>query len=171
MTLLSVRQTGRPKSVFVDNNIEKIKRSLEERPWRSVRDLSKQTKLSSSLKEEKLAEKLLVSAKWSASLLLDKEAMEWLSEILGSRLRNADFLRPSYPLDLNPYDFYLWGYLKSRVYNNPVPHNTEQLKENIRREVRRIKQTTVVSAVENLLARIQNLVFQEGPWFEQIVNY
>ena len=40
-----------------------------------------------------------------------------------------------------------------------------------RREVRRIKQTTVVSAVENLLARIKNLVFQEGSWFEQIVNY
>ena len=99
--------------------------------------------------------------------------MEWLSGIFGSRLisRNADFLRPSYPLDLNPCDFYLWGYLKSSVYTNPVPHNTEQLKENIRREARRIKQTTVLSAVENLLARIKNLVFQEGSWFEQIVNY
>ena len=43
-----------------------------------------------------------------------KEAMEWLSGIFGSRLisRNADFLRPSYPLDLNPCNFYLWGYLK-----------------------------------------------------------
>ena len=69
LTLLTVRQTKRPKSVISDNNVEKIKRSLEERPRRSVRDLSKQTKLSSSLKEEKLAKKLLVSAKWSASLL------------------------------------------------------------------------------------------------------
>ena len=31
--------------------------------------------------------------------------------------------------------------------------------------------TTVVSAVENLLVGIQNLVFQEGSWFEQIVKY
>ena len=173
MKLLPVRQTGRPKSVVTDNNVEKIKRSLEERPRRSVRDLSKQTKLSSSLKEENLPKNCWFQQN-GAPPHCSKEAIElkWLSGIFGSRLisRNADFLQPYYPLDLNPFDFYLWGYLKSRVYANPVPHNTEQLKENIRREVRRIKQTTVVSAVENLLPHIQNLVFQEGSWFEQIVN-
>ena len=66
LTLPPVRQTGRLKSVVTDNNVEKIRRSLEEKPRRY---LSKQAKLSSSLKEEILAEKLLVSAKWSASLL------------------------------------------------------------------------------------------------------
>ena len=50
LTLLPVRQTGRPTSEVTDNNVIKIKRYLEERPRRSVRDLSKQTKLSSSLK-------------------------------------------------------------------------------------------------------------------------
>ena len=69
LTLLPVRQTGRPTSEVTGNNVKKIKRYLEERPRRSVRDLSKQTKLSSSLKEEILDEKLLVAAKWSASLL------------------------------------------------------------------------------------------------------
>ena len=72
---------------------------------------------------------------------------------------------------LNPCDYYFWGFLKSRVYSDPVPQTTEQLKQNIRREVRRIKQTTVSSAVDNLLVRIQNLVFQKGSWFEQIINY
>ena len=47
LTLLPVRQTGRPTSEVTDNNVIKIKRYLEERPWRSVSDL---TKLSSSLK-------------------------------------------------------------------------------------------------------------------------
>ena len=99
--------------------------------------------------------------------------MEWLRGIFGSGLisRNADFLWPPYPPDLNLCDFYQWGHLKSRVNNNPMPHNTEKLNGYIRREVRRIKQTTFASAVENLLSRIQNLVFQEGSWFEQIVNY
>ena len=60
LTLLPVRQTRRLKSVVTDINVEKIRRSLEERPRRSLRDLSKQTKLSSSLREKKLAEKLLV---------------------------------------------------------------------------------------------------------------
>ena len=101
------------------------------------------------------------------------EAMEWLKGTFGSRLisRNADFLWPPYSPDLNPCDYYLWGFLKSRVYSDPVPQTTEQLKQNIRREVRRIKQTTVSSAVDNLLVRIQNLVFQKGSWFEQIINY
>ena len=79
LTLLPVRQTGRPKSVVTDINVEKIRRSLEERPRRSLRDLSKQTKLSSSLREKKLAEKLLVSAKWSASSLFkgSNGVVEW----------------------------------------------------------------------------------------------
>ena len=32
LTLLPVRQTGRPTSEVTDNNVEKIKRYLEERP-------------------------------------------------------------------------------------------------------------------------------------------
>ena len=64
-----------------------------------------------------------------------KEAMKWLEGILGSRLisRNADFLWPLYSPDLNPCDYYLWGYLKSRVYSDPVPKTTDELKINIER--------------------------------------
>ena len=89
LTLLPVRQTGRLKSVVTDRNVEKIRRSLEERPRRSLRDLSKQTKLSSSLR---------------------------------------DFLRPSYPLDLNPCNFYLWGYLKveSILIQCPTTQNSSK---------------------------------------------
>ena len=47
-TLLPRRPTGRPKSVVVDKNVEKIKRSLEHNSKRSVRELSRQTNLSSS---------------------------------------------------------------------------------------------------------------------------
>ena len=47
-SLLPRRPTGRPKSVVVDKNVEKIKRSLEHNSKRSVRELSRQTNLSSS---------------------------------------------------------------------------------------------------------------------------
>ena len=39
--------------------------------------------------------------------------------------------------DLSNYDFYLWGLLKGKVYANN-PKTLEDLKENIRTEIRRI---------------------------------
>ena len=38
--------------------------------------------------------------------------------------------------DLNPCDFYLWGYLKSVVYY-PLPKTLDDLKENIKREIKK----------------------------------
>jgi hypothetical protein len=35
--------------------------------------------------------------------------------------------------DLSLADFFLWGYLKERVYSDPIPKTTDQLKNNIRR--------------------------------------
>ena len=43
-------------------------------------------------------------------------------------VRKADFGWPSYSPDLNPAYFFLWGYLKERVYLDPVPKTIEQLK-------------------------------------------
>ena len=65
---------------------------------------------------------------------------------------------------------YLWGYLKSRVYTNPVPHNTEQLKRK-HQETGQADQADDSRISSREFAQNQNLVFQEGSWFEQIVNY
>ena len=46
-----------------------------------------------------------------------------------------------YP-DLTPPNFFLWGYLKDRIYSNPIPRTLDQLKDNIRREIRNIPQET-----------------------------
>jgi hypothetical protein len=34
---------------------------------------------------------------------------------------------------MNPCDYFLWGYLKSRIYN-PLPKDLDDLKANIERE-------------------------------------
>ncbi|XP_076049403.1 uncharacterized protein LOC143030087 [Oratosquilla oratoria] len=44
---------------------------------------------------------------------------------------------PPYSPDLSPLDLSLWGYLKERVYVDN-PDTIDRLKENIRREIRRI---------------------------------
>ena len=48
-----------------------------------------------------------------------------------------DFICPPRSPDLNPLDFFLWGYLKSRVFANK-PKTIEELISNIRTDVANI---------------------------------
>ena len=57
---------------------------------------------------------------------------------LGEKFEEKAWLKEKWPTrspDLNPCDFFLWGYLKQRVYS-PLPKNVDELKANIEREVR-----------------------------------
>ena len=103
-----------------------------------------------------------------------KKAIECLTEKFDEdRLisRNSCFAWPPYSTDLNPCDYYLWGYLKSKVYCDSYPVTTEQLKKNIVRECRRIKKETVQAVINNFNSRIQFILTKKGSWFEQILNY
>ena len=77
-----------------------------------------------------------------------------------------------YSPDLNALDFFLLGYLKSRVYRSPYPKTVEELKKSIRRECGKITNSKdmIVSAVENFNARMQYVLSKKGAWFEQIMN-
>ena len=103
-----------------------------------------------------------------------REAIAWLKEHFPeNRLisRNSDFNWPAYSPDLNPCDFYLWGFLKSRVYSDPYPQTLEQLKVNIEREMKKISKDTIESVVNNFSARTRHVLSKRGAWFEQIINY
>ncbi|PSN35630.1 hypothetical protein C0J52_24361, partial [Blattella germanica] len=52
--------------------------------------------------------------------------------------RYGDIAWPARSPDLTACDFFLWGYLKSVVFRNPPPHNTEELNERIRHEISEI---------------------------------
>ena len=67
--------------------------------------------------------------------------------------------------------FFLLGHLKERVYSDPVPKTTDQLKNNIRREVKKIKKDTIRAAMDNMLPRIQNVISRKGAWFEKSLRY
>ena len=60
---------------------------------------------------------------------------EFANRIISLR---TDNVWPPYSPDLNPSDFYLWGYLKDCVYKDPKPTDLVQLKANISTHVRRI---------------------------------
>ena len=83
---------------------------------------------------------------------------DWLQEAFsasGRVIRRAfkDFW-PPYSPDLSPCDFFLWGYLKSGVYEDPVPATLKEIKKNLSREVRRIITETLRKVYDNILVRL-----------------
>lgn len=65
---------------------------------------------------------------------------DWLKETFNDRMiyedaRNSGHhIRQTY---IYPSDFYLWGYLKSKLYQDPIPSLEEQ-KSNIKSQIRKI---------------------------------
>ena len=74
---------------------------------------------------------------------------------------------PPYSPDLNPADYFLWGYLKNRVYADN-PRRCEELKQNrpIRREIRRIPEDMLTRFVYNFSVCVPAVIQQRGAWIE-----
>ncbi|GFU40521.1 uncharacterized protein TNCV_1208741 [Trichonephila clavipes] len=67
-----------------------------------------------------------------------------------------------------PADFWLWGYLKSRVYLSG-PSSLRELKDVIRREVSSIHLDKLHSAVAGFVARLECLLPSGGGHVEDIL--
>lgn len=65
----------------------------------------------------------------------------------------GDIKWPPRSPDLSPLDFYLWGYLKGRVYNNN-PKTLTELKSNIRQEISGIGKVVLSRVIENFAKRL-----------------
>ena len=72
---------------------------------------------------------------------------------------------PPYSPDLNVCDFFLWGYLKAKVYN-PLPKNLDDLKMNITREIKKINKKMLNSAFCNFEKRCQLIISADGGHIE-----
>ena len=77
---------------------------------------------------------------------------------------------PAYSPDLSPPDYFLWGYLKDRVYKNN-PRTIKDLKNNIRKEIRQISPETLGRVMANFARRLNNVFETRGKWFEYALNY
>lgn len=88
----------------------------------------------------------------------------WLQSKFGSKFLHKSMWPPRSP-DLNPCDYYLWGYLKSVVYN-PLPETIEDLKVNIENEIRNIPRETLKSIFWNLRKRCILVKEAQGGHFE-----
>lgn len=89
---------------------------------------------------------------------------EWLKGKFSEKFIDKKKWPPRSP-DLNPCDFYLWGYLKSVVYN-PIPKTLDDLKINIEREIKKISKQVLKSCFLNLEKRCNLILSAEGGHIE-----
>lgn len=99
-----------------------------------------------------------------------KLSMELLREIFGKRIisRNSTFNWPSRSPDLSAPDYFLWGYLKDKVYINK-PKSIQQLKKNICDEIKAINPKVLAGVMENSIKRAQLCEAENGGHLKDII--
>ena len=82
-------------------------------------------------------------------------SIQWIKDHFKNRVvsKRMEIEWPSYSPDLSPPDFFLWGYLKDRVFKDR-PKTIPELKEKIIEEIKGIKRSVLKSVMENLALRI-----------------
>lgn len=82
--------------------------------------------------------------------------------------RKGDIDWPPRSCDITPLDFFLWGYLKDRVYTDN-PQTLAQLKRNIRRVIGEIPAEMFQNVVGNMARRLASVVESRGGHLNQII--
>jgi hypothetical protein len=82
--------------------------------------------------------------------------------------RFGDLAWPPRSPDLSTCDFFLWGYLKARVYQTK-PRTLDELKDSIRREVEVISEEMLARVVTNFTERLALCVEQNGRHLSDVI--
>jgi len=105
------------------------------------------------------------------------EVFEFLQEHFGTRVIGLDYPNyaqggvewPPYSPDLNPCDFFLWGYIKDRVYRR-APADLVQLEAAVVEAIRAIEPATLGRVFSSFQNRLQRVIVTRGRHFENIVS-
>ena len=82
--------------------------------------------------------------------------------------RFGDLHWPARSPDLTVPDFFLWGFLKSRVYVNK-PETLESLKENIRQECENLSPEVLARVMKNAINRVRMVINSAGGHLADII--
>jgi len=92
-----------------------------------------------------------------------RQSMAAVRELFGNRVisRFGEIPWPTTSPDLSVCDFFLWGYLKNRVYTTR-PRRLDELKQRIQEEIRGIPAEMLQQAMGNLNGRLKKCVRTGG---------
>lgn len=98
------------------------------------------------------------------------ESLAVVNEMFAGKLisRRGDIAWPPRSPDLTPPDFFLWGYLKSKVYCNK-PTTIAQLKTNIRDEMAAIPPAMCQRVFTNLRSRFEECLQRDGAHLDDVI--
>ena len=82
--------------------------------------------------------------------------------------RFGDVAWPPRSPDLSICDFFLWGYLKGKVYISK-PRTLEELKDSIRREIAAIDNDLLQTVMQDFRKRLQECVRQDGHHLSDVI--
>lgn len=114
------------------------------------------------------------SATWfqqdGATCHTSKESLAVIKEMFAGKLISGrgDIPWPPRSPDLTPLDFFLWGYMKSRVYSNN-PTTIAQLKANIRGEMAAIPRAMRERVFGNLKSRFEECLQRDGSHLDDVI--
>jgi hypothetical protein len=77
-------------------------------------------------------------------------------------------LWPPRPPDLTPPDYFLWGYLKGRVYQNK-PRTIDAMKANITEEIQAVTADVLARTFQNMTLRVHSCLGANGGHFQDML--
>ena len=102
----------------------------------------------------------------TANISLDFLEQFFADRIISKRVPTHEW--PARSPDLTPLDFWLWGDLKGKVYENK-PTTIDELKENIKWEILQIPQETISNVFDNMMKRIDHCRAAGGGQFQHLL--
>lgn len=99
-----------------------------------------------------------------------RHVSQWLNRVFGNKWigRNTDPRWPPRSPDLTPLDFFLWGYLKQKVYKDRPFNNVEELENSIRFHCENIPVGMLRSTLSEFHRRTIICIEREGGHTEAI---
>lgn len=75
---------------------------------------------------------------------------------------------PARSPDLTPLDFFLWGHLKSKVYNRTMPGDEDDLLARIQEATDTVTEEMILCAQQDIIERARKCVAVNGGYFEHL---
>ena len=85
-------------------------------------------------------------------------------------IRNADFQWPPHSCDLNPLDYFFWGYFERKVQDRG-PRTLNQLKKLIIDEIAQVPLNFLFDSIENFSKRIDKCNEKRGAHFAHLLKH
>ena len=108
-----------------------------------------------------------ISSRMERHPTLHTPAWPKFSPFFGDRVISKGLWPPRSP-DLTPPDYFLWGYLKGRVYQNK-PRTTDALKANITEGIQVVTAEVMARTFQNMARRVQSCLDANGGHFHHML--